>query len=108
MREYNAESSKQGRKRFNSIVKTINFSYLTIIYPSCLVKTCVVLDSLGSISMLFWTAPIKICTERIYIYEISEFNKSKKIETHKIVNIFANLQLKQKCLLNFGTPDGGI
>ena len=32
MREYNAESSIQGRKRFNSIVKTIHFSYLPIIY----------------------------------------------------------------------------
>ena len=26
MRKYNAESPKQGRKRFNSSVKTINFS----------------------------------------------------------------------------------
>ena len=32
LREYNAESPKQGRKRFNSIVKMINFSYLPIIY----------------------------------------------------------------------------
>ena len=32
MREYDAESPKQGKKRFNSIVKTINFSYLAIIY----------------------------------------------------------------------------
>ena len=32
MRKYNAESTKQGRKRFNSIVKTINFYYLPIIY----------------------------------------------------------------------------
>ena len=33
--EYDAESPKQGRKRFNSIVKTINFSYLPIIYLWC-------------------------------------------------------------------------
>ena len=32
MREYNAESSKHDRKGFNSIVKTIYFSYLPIIY----------------------------------------------------------------------------
>ena len=32
MREYNAESPKQGRKRFNSIVKTIGFDHLVIIY----------------------------------------------------------------------------
>ena len=32
MREYNAESQKQGRKRFNSIVKTIGFDHLVIIY----------------------------------------------------------------------------
>ena len=32
MREYNAETPKQGRKRFNSIAKTIHFSYLPIIY----------------------------------------------------------------------------
>ena len=31
-REYNSKSPKQGRKRFNSIVKTIHFSYLPIIY----------------------------------------------------------------------------
>ena len=30
-REYNAESPKQGRKRFNSIVKTIGFDHLVII-----------------------------------------------------------------------------
>ena len=30
--EYNAESPKQGRKRFNSIVKTINIADLGIIY----------------------------------------------------------------------------
>ena len=29
---HNAESPKQGRKRFNSIAKTINFSYPPIIY----------------------------------------------------------------------------
>ena len=32
MREYNAKSPNQGRKRFNSIAKTIHFSYLPIIY----------------------------------------------------------------------------
>ena len=32
MRKYNAQSPKQGRKRFNSIVKTINISYFPIIY----------------------------------------------------------------------------
>ena len=32
MRKYNAESRKQGRKRFNSIVKTIDFDHLVIIY----------------------------------------------------------------------------
>ena len=32
MREYNAESPKQGRKRFNYIVKKIYISYLPIIY----------------------------------------------------------------------------
>ena len=32
MREYNAESPKQGRKRFNFIVKTINSSHLPLIY----------------------------------------------------------------------------
>ena len=32
MRKYNAESPKQGRKRFNSIVKTINFSYLPFLF----------------------------------------------------------------------------
>ena len=32
MRKYNAESPKQGRKRFNSIVKTIGFDHLVIIY----------------------------------------------------------------------------
>ena len=32
MREYNAESPKQGMKEFNSIAKTIYFSYLPIIY----------------------------------------------------------------------------
>ena len=32
MREYDAKSPKQGKKRFNSIVKKINFSYLPIIY----------------------------------------------------------------------------
>ena len=32
MREYNAESQKQGRKRFNSVVKTIGFGHLVIIY----------------------------------------------------------------------------
>ena len=32
LRKYNAESPKQGKKRFNSNVKTINFSYLPIIY----------------------------------------------------------------------------
>ena len=32
MREYNAKSQKQGRKRFNSIVKTIGFDHLVIIY----------------------------------------------------------------------------
>ena len=35
MCEYNAESPKQGRKRFNSIVKTIHFSYLPISYLWC-------------------------------------------------------------------------
>ena len=32
MREYNAESQKQGRKSFNFIVKTIGFDHLVIIY----------------------------------------------------------------------------
>ena len=32
MREYNAKSPKQGRKRFNFIVKKIYFSHLPIIY----------------------------------------------------------------------------
>ena len=32
MREYNAKSPKQVRKRFNSTAKTIHFSYLPIIY----------------------------------------------------------------------------
>ena len=32
MREYNAESPKQDRKRFNFIVKTINIADLGIIY----------------------------------------------------------------------------
>ena len=32
MREYNAESPKQDRKRFNSVVKTIGFGHLVIIY----------------------------------------------------------------------------
>ena len=32
MRKYNAESPKQGSKRFNSIVKTINIADLGIIY----------------------------------------------------------------------------
>ena len=32
MREYNAETPKQGRKRFNSIANMIHFSYLPIIY----------------------------------------------------------------------------
>ena len=32
IRKYNAESPKQGRKRLNSIVKRINFSYLPHIY----------------------------------------------------------------------------
>ena len=32
MREYNAESPKQGRKMFNYIVKTINIADLGIIY----------------------------------------------------------------------------
>ena len=32
MREHNAKSPKHDRKRFNSIVKRINFSYLPIIY----------------------------------------------------------------------------
>ena len=32
MREYKAKSPKQGRKRFNSIVKTVLISYLPIIY----------------------------------------------------------------------------
>ena len=31
MREYDAESPKQGRKRLNSIVKTIGFGHLVII-----------------------------------------------------------------------------
>ena len=38
MREYNAGSPKQGRKRFNSIVKTTHFSYLLIIYLCCRCK----------------------------------------------------------------------
>ena len=32
MRKYNAQISKQGSKRFNSIVKTINIADLGIIY----------------------------------------------------------------------------
>ena len=32
MRKYNAESPKQGRKRFDYIVKTIGFYNLVIIY----------------------------------------------------------------------------
>ena len=32
MREYNAESPKKGRTRFNFIVKTIGFDHLVIIY----------------------------------------------------------------------------
>ena len=32
MREYIAESPKQGSKRFNSFVKTIGFDHLVIIY----------------------------------------------------------------------------
>ena len=32
MCEYNTESPKKGRKRFNSTVKTIHFSYLHINY----------------------------------------------------------------------------
>ena len=32
MREYNAKSPKQGRKRFNSIVKTIDIADLGIVY----------------------------------------------------------------------------
>ena len=32
MREYNAESPKQGRKRVNSNVKTIDFDHFVIIY----------------------------------------------------------------------------
>ena len=32
MREYNAESPKQSRKRFNSNAKTIDFDHLVIIY----------------------------------------------------------------------------
>ena len=35
MRKYNAESPKQGSKRFNSIVKTINIVDLGIIYLWC-------------------------------------------------------------------------
>ena len=34
MREYSAESPKKDRKRFNSIVKTIGFGHLIIIYLS--------------------------------------------------------------------------
>ena len=37
IREYNAESPKQDRKRFNYFVKTSHFSYLPIIYL-CLVS----------------------------------------------------------------------
>ena len=37
MREYDAKSPKQGKKRFNTIVKKINFSYLPIIYLRILV-----------------------------------------------------------------------
>ena len=37
--EYNAESPKQGRKTFNSIVKTIHFSNLPIIYLCSMVTT---------------------------------------------------------------------
>ena len=32
MREDNAESPKQGRKKFNSIIKTISFDHLVIFY----------------------------------------------------------------------------
>ena len=32
MREYNAESPKKGRKRFNYNVKTIDFDHLVIIF----------------------------------------------------------------------------
>ena len=39
VREYNAESPKQDRKRFNSIVRTIDFDHLVIIY---LCITCTV------------------------------------------------------------------
>ena len=47
MREYNTDSPKQGRKRFNSIVKTIHFSYLPIIYLWSENKDREVLSRLG-------------------------------------------------------------
>ena len=54
MREYNAESKKQGRKRFNSIVKTIHFSYLPIIY----------LCSNGSdVRVGFWLVKLKVSSQ---------------------------------------------
>ena len=40
-RKYNAESPKQGSKRFNSIVKTINIADLGIIYL-CVVRTALI------------------------------------------------------------------
>ena len=47
MREYNAESPKQGKKRFNSFVKTTNIAYLGIIYDLSMIfnfkarKSCI-------------------------------------------------------------------
>ena len=57
MRKYNAKSPKQGRKGFNSIVKTINFSYLPIIY------LCTHLSS-ASVSTFFQRLSLLFCKER--------------------------------------------
>ena len=46
MREYNAESPKKGRKRFNYNVKTIDFDHLVIIYL-CWVGKC--LEDVGGV-----------------------------------------------------------
>ena len=51
MREYNAESPKQGRKGFNSIVNTIYFSYLPITYLSMVVVQHVVSNSIFAFSV---------------------------------------------------------
>ena len=109
MREYNAESPKQGRKRFNSIAKTQYIADLVIIYlwvkrsptgtyrniaassnlPKSLLLACCV-DRCGSIVVLSWVRilPLSVCEKD----RVSRYFQDRQIDIRYLFLIAEKLK----------------